>query len=51
VISQVLALQIPVPFNIRLAAGARIKTVTAAIQAGDQYTAPQYLVREFLEGL
>lgn len=32
-----------------LAAGSRIRTVTGAIQAGDQYTAPRYLVTEWLE--
>ena len=50
-ISQVLALQFPEPIDDRLGAGHRIKPVTAALQAGDQYTAPQYLVREWLEGL
>jgi hypothetical protein len=40
-----------VPINNRLAAGSRIRTSTTAIAAGDQWTAPQYLVREFLEGL
>jgi hypothetical protein len=40
----------PLPENIRLPAGARIKTVTLAIDAADQYSAVQYLVREWIEG-
>lgn len=46
-ISQVLGMGAMLPINNRLAAGYRIKTVTAAIQTGDQYTAPQYVVREW----
>jgi hypothetical protein len=38
------------PLNNRLPAGARIRTTTVAIAAGDQYAAPTYLVREWLEG-
>src|SRR5260370_6104942 len=38
-----------VPTNVRLLAGHRIRTVTTAIQGADQWTAPQYLVREWLE--
>lgn len=40
----------PLPTGLRLGAGHRIKTVTAGIQAADQYSAVQYLVREWLEG-
>lgn len=36
------------PGNIRLAAGHRVRTVTGAIQVGDQYSAIQYLVEEWL---
>lgn len=39
-----------VPAGNRLAAGMRIRTITTAIQAGDQWGAVQYLVREWLEG-
>ena len=39
-----------IPANIRLGAGHRIRTVTAAIQGGDQWGTVQYLVREWLEG-
>jgi hypothetical protein len=38
------------PSMMFLSAGHRIRTVTAAIQAADAYTAVQYLVREWLEG-
>jgi hypothetical protein len=41
---------LPLPGNIRLPAGARIKTITAAIDAADQYSVVQYLVREWIEG-
>ena len=37
------------PGNIRLGAGHRIRTSTGAIQAADQYSAVQYLVREWLD--
>lgn len=40
----------PLPTNIRLPAGARISTLTAAIAAADQWSAVQYLVREWIEG-
>jgi hypothetical protein len=40
----------PLPGNIRLPSGARIKTITLAIDAADQYNAIQYLVREWIEG-
>jgi hypothetical protein len=36
------------PNNIRLMPGWRIRTLTTALQAGDQYTAPQYSVEEYL---
>lgn len=39
-----------IPLNNRLPAGARIRTTTVSIAAGDQYAAPTYLVREWLEG-
>jgi hypothetical protein len=35
--------------GLRMLAGYRMRTVTTALQVGDQYTAPQYLVREWLE--
>lgn len=38
------------PVNLRLAAAARIRTVTAAIQGADQWSAVEYLVREWIEG-
>lgn len=38
------------PVNNRLGAGHRIRTNTDNIQAADQYSAIQYLVREWLEG-
>lgn len=38
------------PIGVRLAAGHRIRTATVAIQAADQYSATQYLVREWIEG-
>lgn len=46
-ISQIAAIQAPIPANNRMAGGHRIKTVTASIQVGDQYSALQYLVREW----
>jgi hypothetical protein len=42
------AFNLPVPLD--LPAGARIRTSTTAIQAGDQYGLVQYLVRERIEG-
>lgn len=38
------------PVDNRLGAGFRIKTVTVALQAADQWSAPKYLVREWIEG-
>lgn len=38
------------PVGLRLGSGHRIKTVTAAIDAGDQWSAVQYVVREWIEG-
>ena len=38
------------PSSVFLPAGARIRTQTVSIQAGDQYSLVQYLVREWLEG-
>ncbi len=37
------------PVNNRLGAGHRIKTVTIALQAADQFAAPNYLVREWFD--
>lgn len=34
--------------DLRMMPGYRMRTVTTALQAGDQYTAPQYLVKEWL---
>jgi hypothetical protein len=39
-----------VPVNNRLGAGHRIRTVTGAIDVGDQWSLVQYLVREWMEG-
>ncbi len=36
--------------ELMLGSGHRIRTVTAGIQGADQYAAPQYLVREWIEG-
>lgn len=38
------------PVRAVLTAGFHIKTLTNLLQAGDQYGAPQYLVREWIEG-
>lgn len=38
------------PVDIRMGAGHRLRTVTANIQAADQYSAVQYLVREWMTG-
>jgi len=43
-------LVIPAPVGIRLAAGFAINTGTANIQAGDQWSAIRYLVREWMTG-
>ena len=40
----------PLPVNVRLGSGHRIRTTTASIQAGDQWSTIQYLVREWIEG-
>lgn len=40
----------PLPIGVRLAAGFRIRTSTVNIQAADQWSAVQYLVRERIEG-
>jgi hypothetical protein len=45
------ALLASLPINNRLGAGHRVRTLTSSIQVGDQWAAPQYLVREWLEGL
>lgn len=39
-----------IPVGIRLGAGFRIRTLTTAIDVGDQYASPKYLVREWIEG-
>jgi hypothetical protein len=46
-IAQVLALAVALPANNRLGSGYRIKTVTGAIQAADQWAATQYSVLEW----
>jgi hypothetical protein len=38
------------PVNTRLIAGSRIRSLTTAIAAGDQWSAPKYIVREWIEG-
>lgn len=38
------------PLGFYLGAGYRLRTVTAGIQAADQWSATQYLVREWIEG-
>lgn len=42
--------QLPLPADLELAAGSRIRTVTAAIDAGDDFGAPTYSVEEWIEG-
>jgi hypothetical protein len=42
--------QVPIPVNARLAAGHRIRTNTTGLLAADQWSAVQYLVREWIEG-
>ena len=39
----------PIPGDTWLGAGYRIRTLTAAIQAADQYSAPQYEVLEWID--
>jgi hypothetical protein len=39
-----------IPVNTRLVAGSRIRSSTVAIAAGDQWSAPKYIVREWIEG-
>jgi len=43
-------IQVPIslPINLRMGAGHRIRTVSSALQVGDQYSAVQYLVREWM---
>jgi hypothetical protein len=38
------------PVNNRLGSGHRIRTLVTTLQAGDQWSAVQYLVREWIEG-
>lgn len=40
----------PLPIGLKLAAGFRIRTNSNGIQAADQFSAVQYLVREWIEG-
>lgn len=40
----------PIPFNLKLGAGFRLRTSTAGFGAADQYSAVQYLVREWMTG-
>jgi hypothetical protein len=44
-----LAYHIPLPPDLVLPAGARVRTVTANRQVGDNYGAPTYLVEEYIE--
>jgi len=41
---------IPIPEGLFLPAGARVRTTIGSGQVGDDFTAPQLLVEEFLEG-
>jgi len=41
---------VPLPPGLVMSAGHRIRTVTTSFQAGDNWTAPQMLVEEWLEG-
>jgi len=43
------AMTIPAPANLYLPAGHRVRTTTANLQAGDNWTAPILLVEEWLE--
>lgn len=38
------------PIGLRMTAGQRFRSLTSGIQVGDQYSALQYLVREWIEG-
>lgn len=49
VVTQQTGFLLPLPVNIRLGSGYRIRTNTISLQAADQYSAPQYLVREWIE--
>ncbi len=44
-----LTYQLPLPSDLTLGAGHRIRTVTGALDAGDNYGAPVYAVDEWLE--
>ncbi len=48
IISDAAVVQIPLSEAIILQPGWRIRTLTGAIQAGDQYSAPQYSVEEWI---
>lgn len=39
----------PLPTDTRVAAGARLRTATTNLDAGDNWSAPQYLVEEWIE--
>lgn len=39
----------PLPVDLYLPAGFRIRTVTGTLVAGDQYTSPKYLVEEWIQ--
>lgn len=41
---------LPLPVGLVLPAGARIRTSTAALDAADNYAAPQYLIEEWIAG-
>lgn len=45
-----LSAQTSTPPNLILPAGFRLRTITGALQVGDNFAAPQYLVEEWLEG-
>lgn len=40
---------VPLPAAIRLAPGFRVRTTTTLLDAGDNYSAPQLLVREYID--
>lgn len=40
----------PIPAGVRLASGHRVRTLTTNLQVGDQWSAVEYLVREWIEG-
>jgi len=44
------SVQVATPANLLIPAGGRIRSSTGGIQVGDNFTAPQYLVEEWLEG-